>query len=181
MRRGATAMTFLGGVLLLAAAARAEAPGAAVVAKELEPARFLLGEWRAEGGGTPGEASGEFTFAVQLQGRVIVRTNSADYPAAAGKPAYRHDDLMILYAGDGGALRADYYDSEGHVIRYAAAATPDGGLTFTSEAAAGAPRFRLSYSVEADGRLKGAFAIAPPGKAEAFAPYLAWTARRKKG
>src|SRR5512144_232363 len=49
--------------------------------KALEPLRFLLGEWQGEGGAKPGEASGGFTFAPGLQGRVILRTNVADYPA----------------------------------------------------------------------------------------------------
>ena len=61
-------------------------PAGAEAPKTLEPLRFLLGEWQAEGGVKADEASGGFTFAASLQGRVIVRTNHADYPAAAGKP-----------------------------------------------------------------------------------------------
>jgi hypothetical protein len=146
--------------------------------KDLEPLRFLLGEWQAEGGGKPGEPSGGFTFTASLQGRVIVRTNHADYPAAAGKPASRHEDLMVLYAAESGELRADYYDSEGHVIRYAVDTPSAMELTLTSDVVSGAPRFRLSYRLGADGILAGRFEIAPPGKPGAFGPYLAWTARR---
>jgi len=43
----------------------------------------------------------------------------------------------------------------------------------------GAPRFRLNYELGADGLLKGEFAIAPPGKPEAFAQYLVWQSRKK--
>jgi hypothetical protein len=111
---------------------------------------------------------------------VIVRTNAAQYPATAEKAAYRHDDLMVLYAGEAGGVRADYYDNEGHVIRYVGRASPDGGLTLTSEIVSSAPRFRLSYKLAPDGLLRGAFEVAPPGKPDSFAPYLAWTARRKK-
>ena len=106
------AMTFAAVVL-------GHVPVRAAPPKGLEPLRFLLGDWQADGGGKPGEASGGFTFASGLQERVIVRTNYAEYLAAADKPSSRHDDLMVLYAAESGEIRADYYDSEGHVIRYA--------------------------------------------------------------
>src|SRR5262249_15309755 len=93
------------------------------LAKELEALRFLLGDWRGEGGGQPGQAAGDFSFTPTLQGRVVVLKSFADYPATADKPAYRHDDLMVLYAGEAGGLRADYYDNEGHLIHYAGSAS----------------------------------------------------------
>lgn len=149
--------------------------------KALEPLAFLLGEWRAEGGGAPNEATGGFTFALSLQDRVIVRTNYADYPATKDKPASRHDDLMVLYSNASGELRADYYDSEGHVIRYVGTTPAVGELTLVSEIESGAPRFRLSYKLGSDGLLAGRFEIAPPGKPDSFGPYLAWTARQRSG
>ena len=155
------------------------APASVAVPKGLEPLRFLLGDWQADGGGKPGEASGGFTFAPTLQDRVIVRTNYAEYPATADKPASRHDDLMVLYATESGGLRADYYDNEGHVIRYAGSIPSASELTLVSEVVNGAPRFRLSYRLGADGILDGRFEIAPPGKPESFGTYLAWTARRR--
>jgi hypothetical protein len=151
----------------------------AEVPKGLAPLGFLLGDWQAEGGGKPGEAKGGFAFARSLQDRVIVRTNHAEYPSAADKPSSRHDDLMVLYATESGELRADYYDSEGHVIRYVGSAPSAGELTLVSEVVSGAPRFRLSYKLGSDGLLVGRFEIAPPGKPESFGPYLAWTAQRK--
>jgi hypothetical protein len=145
----------------------------------LQPLGFLLGEWEASGGGSPGQASGGFTFAAGLQGRVILRTNYADYPATSGKPAFRHDDLMVVYATEAGEIRADYYDSEGHVVRYAGTTPGTGQLTLVSEPATASPRFRLSYRLQPDGTLEGRFEIAAPGEPEAFKPYLSWTARRK--
>jgi hypothetical protein len=153
-----------------ATAARAAAPN------ELRALGFLLGDWQAEASGKPGEASGGFSFSSSLQDRVVVRTNWADYPATPQKPASRHDDLMVIQAGETG-LRADYYDSEGHVIRYAGTASED-SLTLTSDVVSSAPRFRLSYKLGSGGSLEGRFEIAPPGRPDAFAPYLAWTARR---
>ncbi len=162
-----------------AAAVSTGSPAGAAVPKGLEPLRFLLGDWQADGGGKPGEASGGFTFAPSLQDRVIVRTNYAEYPAAGDKPSSRHDDLMVLYATESGEFRADYYDSEGHVIHYAGSTPSVGELTLVSEVVRGAPRFRLSYKLGADGKLDGRFEVAPPGQPDSFAPYLAWTARRQ--
>jgi hypothetical protein len=83
---------------------------------------------------------------------------------------------MVIYP-QGPALRADYYDSEGHVIRYAVQAD-SGGAVFLSDAVAGLPRFRLTYALVADSTLTGRFEIASPDKPEEFQPYLAWSARR---
>ncbi len=163
---------------LLVAGLVAAVPAGAATPKALEPLAFLLGDWQAVGGGAPGQASGGSSFAASLQGQVIVRTNFAEYPAT-DKPASRHDDLMVFYATPAGEIRADYYDSEGHVIRYAAGAVSRGELTLVSEATAGAPRFRLGYRLRPDGILEGRFEIAPPGNPDSFAPYLSWTARRR--
>ncbi len=150
----------------------------AEVPNALEPLEFLLGEWVAAGGGAPGAATGSATFARGLQDRVIVRTSYADYPATATKPAFRHDDLMIIHAAAGGGILADYYDSEGHVIRYVVSVPAPGEALFLSEASSDAPRFRLTYQRAPDGVLKGKFEIAPPGKPEGFSPYLSWESRR---
>src|SRR5205823_11916691 len=48
--------------------------------------RFLLGEWIGEGKGGPGQGKGAFSFTTELQGKVLVRRNRADYPAAGGRP-----------------------------------------------------------------------------------------------
>src|SRR5436190_16071352 len=82
-------------------------------ASDLKPVEFLLGDWEAVGA-PPGE-SGAFIFSLAVQDRVIVRTSYAQYPARDGQPATRHDDLMVIFM-EGGALKADYFDSEQHVI-----------------------------------------------------------------
>src|SRR5215470_15797983 len=71
----------------------------------------FLGDWVGAGSGGPGEGRGEFSFAPELQGAVLVRRNFAEYPASKDKPAYRHDDLMVIYPGAGEKkMRADYWD-----------------------------------------------------------------------
>ncbi len=144
--------------------------------QSLAPLQFLIGAWEAEP--QPGGGSGHSTFASDLQGKVIVRTNHAEYPPAEGRPAMVHDDLMIIYAEASGSLQADYYDSEGHVIRYGVAASAPGSAVFLSEPAPGAPRYRLTYDAAPDGRVSGRFEIAPPGKPEEFSTYLQWFMRR---
>jgi hypothetical protein len=86
---------------------------------------------------------------------------------------------MVLYATEAGAIRADYYDSEGHVVRYTGTISGSGQLTLVSEPTTGAPRFRLSYKLQPDGILDGRFEIAAPGEPVAFRPYLSWTSRRR--
>lgn len=160
------------GIILAATSVSAEAP------KQLEPLAFLLGEWEASGSGQPGEGAGRAAFTRGLQDRVIIRTSYAEYPASTASPASRHDDLMIIYAAEDAGIRADYYDSEGHVIRYVVNVAVPGEASFMSEIMSGAPRFRLTYTLGTDGLLKGEFAIAPAGRPEAFAPYLVWESRR---
>ena len=142
----------------------------------LLPLRFLLGEWEAIPGADSTDGTGSATFAPAIQDRVIVRTSFAVYPAVAGRPASRHDDLMVIFA-EGDGVRADYYDSEGHVIRYAVAARAPGEAVFVSDVAPAAPRYRLTYLQAPNGMLGGTFEIAPPGAPEAFRTYLTWTTR----
>lgn len=144
---------------------------------DLSALNFLLGDWDAVNL-PPGE-SGAFNFTLATQDRVIVRTNYAKYPARDGQPATRHDDLMVIFV-EGGALKADYFDSEQHVIRYSVDPRGPGEVVFVSYPAAGEPRFRLSYALQSNGQLKGSFEMAASGSSDDFKPMLAWTARRLK-
>jgi hypothetical protein len=157
-------------VFLLTVSIRGQSPA------PLAALQFLLGEW--EGIGDQAGATGGFTFARSVQDHVIVRTNYSNTPASGGKPASRHDDLMVIY-DDGGIVKAEYFDSEGHVIRYVAAAQA-GEVLFLSEIKASEPRYRLTYTRGSATTLIGKFDVAPPGKPDAFVPYLSWTARKVK-
>jgi hypothetical protein len=157
-------------LIMSTGSARAESPAT------LASFQFLLGQW--EGIGDQVGATGGFTFAPSVQDRVIVRTNYSNTPATGGKPASRHDDLIVIYI-DAGVVKADYFDSENHVIRYVAEAR-SGEVVFVSEIKPSEPRYRLTYTRESATTLKGTFEIAPPGKPDAFSPYLSWTARKVK-
>ena len=134
--------------------------------------KFLLGEWIGEGGGLPGQGAGGSKFYLDLQNRILIRTNYSQFPASKDRPAFSHNDLMIIYQ-DPGTARAVYFDNEGHVIHYTAGFSSDfNTLTFTSEIKPSEPRFRLTYTKEPGSALKLKFEIAPPGKPEAFSTYV---------
>lgn len=144
------------------------------------PWSALVGTWSGEGEGQPGSGGGTSTFAYELDGHVLVRRSSSDYPASAGRPAVHHEDLMVVYPSPGGgAAHAIYFDNEGHVIEYQASWSEEGRLlSFESAARPGAPTFRLTYRVLAPDRLAVSFEIAPPGSAT-FKPYVAGALRRR--
>ena len=94
--------------------------------------------WHAERNRGPAA----FSFARDAGGQVIVRKNFADYPAQNGRPAERHDDLLVIFR-EGGAERAIYWDSEGHIVT---APWPSCAryVVFESDDPAG-PRYRITY------------------------------------
>jgi hypothetical protein len=143
--------------------------------------RFLLGEWVGEGEGQAGQGKGQFSFAEELQGKILVRKNRAEYPARAGRPAFTHEDLLIVYQEDGDkAAKAIYFDSEGHVIHYTPSTSQDGkALIFLSDARPAAPRYRLTYANQEDSKATVQFEVAPPGKPEAFKTYLQGRVHKK--
>ena len=145
-------------------------------AVDWKPLSWLIGDWIGSGAGGPGQGAGSFSFQLDLQGTILARKSFAEYPAMGQKPAYRHDDLMIVYP-EAGSYKAIYFDNEEHTIRYSIDASAEGTVTFLSEAMAGAPRFRLTYHKTGEATLSGKFEIAPPDKP--FATYLEWSAQKK--
>jgi hypothetical protein len=157
-------------VLLLAAASTV------LAAEDWGPAQFLVGHWVGEGSGEPGKGTGEFTFAPDLAGHVLVRKNFAEYPAANGKPASRHDDLMIVYRDEAThGLLAVYFDSEGHTIHYSVSAAGP-AVVFLSDGGPNQMRYRLTYTPVGKDSLKLKFELAPPGKD--FSTYIEAGAKR---
>jgi hypothetical protein len=45
------------------------------------PLQSLVGDWIGEGGGGPGQGAGSFSFKPDLQGKILLRKNRAEYPA----------------------------------------------------------------------------------------------------
>ena len=135
---------------------------------------WLIGDWTANG--DPSQGTGGFTFAREAGGQILIRRNFADYPAQGGKPAERHDDLMVIYH-EGPQTRAIYWDSEGHQIHYGVSTPAVGEVDFVSDDPSG-PRYRLRYRKTGQG-LQGSFEVAAPNARETFQPYLSWTAARR--
>lgn len=145
----------------------------------MEGWRFLMGEWVGEGGGQPGQGSGWFSFMPDLQQKVLLRRNHSEFPAQGGRPAAVHDDLMVVWQEGTGAMKAIYFDNEGHVIHYNVELAADArSAVFVSEPGAG-PRFRLTYKETGPGQVSLKFEIAPPDKPDAFSTYIESAARRK--
>jgi hypothetical protein len=137
----------------------------------------LVGRWVAEADPRAPGVTGWTSFSRELEDRVVVRKNHASYPAKDGKPASEHDDLMVVFAEDG-RLRAEYWDNEGHLIRYDIQAPRRDTLVFLSDAQPSAPRFRLTYTRAGPDTLALSFEIAPP-RATEFRPYISARLRRE--
>jgi hypothetical protein len=142
---------------------------------------YLLGDWVGEGGGQPGQGTGEFSFLPGLQNRILVRKSYAAYLPTKDRPASQHDDLTVIYKeSDGASLRAIYFDNEGHVINYSITFSSDQKtIEFVSDALPLSPRFRLTYVKTGSNTLTLRFEIAPPGKPDSFSTYIEAKAKRK--
>ena len=163
------------GAIVAAALLLGSGAASAQPAQPLAPLQFLVGDWRAIDT-APGE-SGAFAFRLGVQNHVLVRTNEATNDANATSPTARHDDLMVVFV-ENGVVKADYFDNEGHIIRYTAHVETN-RVAFVSDPDPNGPRYRLTYAVADGGVLVGSFEIAPPGAADQFKPYLSWKARRR--
>ena len=137
--------------------------------------KFLVGKWVGEGTAETGQAgAGSCSFEPGLQGKVLVRKNHSEYPAANGRPAISHEDVMIIYPDAAKQqLRAFYTDNEGNVIQYTVTASNDGkSAVFLGDADAGARRYRLTYTLAQPDHMTIAFEMASPGKPDEFQKFI---------
>jgi hypothetical protein len=144
--------------------------------RSLEAIQALIGDWVAKGRRTRPRRR-RILLSIRSAKDVIVRKNYAEYPAQNGRPAFRHDDLVIIYLDDASKRpRAIYFDSEGHTIRYAITVSGD-SLVFESEPGEPGTHYRLTQT-PSGGRLSGKFESHAPGEAQ-YKTYIEFTARRK--
>lgn len=142
--------------------------------------RFLLGSWDAKttGGMAQAQASSGYAFRLELRDHVLARHSRSG--ACKGPPDFDclHGDLLYVYPeGPGPALKAIYFDNEGHVIHYDVSTPKPGSVVFLSDASQPGPQFRLSYEL-ADGVMTGKFELKAPGQGD-FMSYLEWSGRRE--
>jgi hypothetical protein len=147
-----------------------------------KPFQFLMGEWTGEGSGQPGKGEGEFSFALDLQKKVLVRRHHAEvHSSGNGAPAVLEDLMVVYREAASGRFRAIYFDSEDHVINYTVSVSDNGKtVTLLSDALQGAPRFRLTYVQTGNDTLAIKFEIARLGQADQFGTYVEGKARRSQ-
>jgi hypothetical protein len=144
-----------------------------------EKLNYLIGNWKGEGGGKPGEGEGYFSFKSDLNNKIIIRNSHSEYPATKDKPLIVHDDLMIVYFDySGNPDRAIYFDNEGHVINYSITFPNENDIVFTSDKVPNAPIFRLTYSQIESDLLNVKFEMSQDG--ENFMTYVEGKSRRTK-
>ncbi|HLY81109.1 MAG TPA: hypothetical protein VKQ70_17145 [Caulobacteraceae bacterium] len=123
----------------------------------LKPLGFMIGDWRGDGQGVGAGAGGDSSIHPDLGGRVLIRR---DHVLTKAGGAF---DIYMLIYPDAAGLRAEFVDTEGHTIHYAATPGDGPSVRFNSPGTAQAPGFRLSYAAAGVDRLHIRFEIAPPG------------------
>jgi len=147
-------------VLLLQVQPAASAP------LQISAADFLIGEWNAPDTGTGPNKGGTSTIHPDLDATILFRH---DHVALRQGGTL---DLMMPIFVSAEKLRAEYYDTEGHVIHYVSAEiVPHSRIVFLSDSPAAKPAFRLTYERLSADELAVTFAIAPPGKPRDFKIY----------
>lgn len=107
----------------------------------------LIGTWKGESDGQNGKGGGIFTFSYDLGNSVLIRKAHSEFPVTDKRPAFSHDDLMIIYQDSNKQpAKAIYFDNEGHTINYSFTQT-DSSIVLTSEKTANSPIFRLTYKL----------------------------------
>ncbi len=140
---------------------------------------WLLGTWQGESDGKPGTGSGTFSLMPDLDGHVLLRKSHTEFPATDQRPAFTHDDLMVVTPATGSEpVRASYYDNEGHSILYMVALA-DSAIVMTSDAKEKSPFFRLTYINLGKDRIKVIFGMSMDGKE--YRTYTEGICKRVKG
>lgn len=131
---------------------------------------WLIGEWKGEGSGQPGQGNGTFSFTPDLDSKILVRKAHSEYPANGNRPATVHDDLLIIYPDfTNNPSKAIYFDNEGHTINYSISYS-DKSIVLLSDKIANFPVFRLTYVLLDDKTVDIKFEISQDG--EKFMTYL---------
>jgi hypothetical protein len=142
--------------------------------------RFLIGTWEAKttGGSAQAQGAGSYSFQLELGDHVLARHSSGGSCKGPDDYNCNHSDLLYLYPeGRAGALRAIYFDNEGHVIHYAVSVPGAGTIVLLSDPDQPGPQFRLSYELSG-GVMTGKFQMRMPGQA-GFTSYLEWSGRHQ--
>jgi len=142
---------------------------------------FLEGTWEGNTQGKEGvSVSGTYTFRRELRSHILARhsTNAAGCKGPATFDC-EHGDLLYVYEdAPGQALKAIYFDNEGHVIHYDVSAPDAATAVFLSEASKPGPRYRLTYQLRGTA-MSGKFQMQMPGQTE-WKTYLEWSGSKQR-
>jgi hypothetical protein len=135
----------------------------------LDRLEFLIGDWVGAEGiyGVAGSPL-YFSFAFDLQKKVIVQKTHEDHAPVLNHPAYAADGLMIIYLDPvTQKVRADFFNNSGNVLHYTAeVSSDDQAVTFISESDAIGHHFRTTYFKRKDGALGIKAMMAEPGSGD---------------
>jgi hypothetical protein len=139
---------------------------------------WLIGDWKGEGAGQPGQGSGTFSFYFDLDKNIITRKSHSEYPATESKPKLIHDDLMIVYLDiSGSPNKAIYFDNEGHTISYTITYS-DRSIVLTSDKILNTPVFRLVYTLLDSETVNTRFEMSQDG--DKYIPYVEGKSKKVK-
>ncbi|MGB8259022.1 MAG: hypothetical protein WCE75_01665 [Terracidiphilus sp.] len=138
--------------------------------------RFLVGSWEAKatGGAALAQAVGAYSFRFELHEHLLARHATSGACTAPDDFDCRHADLLFVYP-EGQALKAIYFDNEGHVLHYDVSVPQPGAAVLVTDASQPGPQYRLTYTLAA-GVMTGKFEIRMAGQAD-FATYLEWSGK----
>ena len=152
-------------------------------ASPLAPLQYLVGKWNVTyRSGDPGTATdGEETWCFEAAGAVLARRSWCEFPETPKRPAFRHEDLLVIYADAESKLQGVFWDNEGHVHFYRHVQVADGGdgIRLVTDAATPGPRQALEYRFLPPDGSSAVFRLLLPGAAD-FKTYLQWESRRAK-
>jgi len=141
--------------------------------------QYLIGDWKSSG--NSGEANSYFSFQKDLNNKILVRKNHAEYPSRDTIPPIIYDDLLIIYLENGKPGKAIYFDNEEHSIYYIINYNDsDNSIIFTSDVVKDFPRFQLTYFKIDEENVYIKFEITPPGNPDSFSTYLEGKAHKEK-
>jgi len=177
-------------VLLVSAigltAASSQEPPAAAPADAWAPFRAFVGTWKGAGEGSPGQGTGEQTFAFILRGTYLQVRNKAVYPPQEKNAKGEVHEDMGVFSYD--KARKTYvlrqFHVEGFVNQYVLEAPPAEGrpFVFVTESIENIPagfRARLTYKFLDADTFEQTFDLAEPG--QEFTCYSKGVMKRVKG
>ena len=148
--------------------------GDSEMAKKFAPISFLVGDWDGTGATASSgqQSAGSFTLGPDLGTHVLTRRGFNM------NGTQLHEDLTVIYL-QGTDLRADYWDNEGHVIRYQVFPQPQAKqVVFESNPLPDGSQYRLTYHAVDDDTLELKFDVGHAGSD--YQPYLNGTLKRRK-